>query len=355
MSVTMQQIAKIAGVSRGTVDRVLNERPGVNPDTYKKVKEIAERLNYRPNLAARALKFSHRSCKIGVLMMDHNEFTDQIRSGMEKTMENYSEIDVELSFAYCPSNSAAVIKAIDDLIASGISCLAIRSFDDMQICDKINEVSKNGTPVLTFNTDIQNINRLCYIGENSIATGRVAAELMAIALREHGNVLVATSSSIAACKTRSRNFVNLLTYRYPDINIVDQIELDAGEDAIAQFMSYLNCKNIDGIYITETKHINRIMQFLCDHPLNSRFSVITHDILPSVVEQIFDDNFVKFLIGQEPEKQGALCIKILVDYIYYGIIPPKEIYTNIDIRVKDTAATSSSGVFTQSSTFSSIY
>ena len=52
---TMKEIAQLAGVSRGTVDRVLNHRGAVNDDTRKKVLEIAELLKYQPNKAGIAL------------------------------------------------------------------------------------------------------------------------------------------------------------------------------------------------------------------------------------------------------------------------------------------------------------
>ncbi|MFO7576442.1 MAG: LacI family DNA-binding transcriptional regulator, partial [Pelovirga sp.] len=53
--VTIKEIAGIAGVSRGTVDRVLNNRGKVNFEVEQRVKEIAKRMNYRPNRAAKAL------------------------------------------------------------------------------------------------------------------------------------------------------------------------------------------------------------------------------------------------------------------------------------------------------------
>lgn len=46
---TIKEIADLAGVSRGTVDRVLNNRGAVNPKTAEKITEIAQALNYRPN------------------------------------------------------------------------------------------------------------------------------------------------------------------------------------------------------------------------------------------------------------------------------------------------------------------
>ena len=48
---TIKQIAEMAGVSRGTVDRVLNNRGSVNANTAARVREIAEKLNYKPNKA----------------------------------------------------------------------------------------------------------------------------------------------------------------------------------------------------------------------------------------------------------------------------------------------------------------
>ena len=48
---TMKEIADLSGVSRGTVDRVLNGRGSVRPETAKRVMEIAEQLNYQPNKA----------------------------------------------------------------------------------------------------------------------------------------------------------------------------------------------------------------------------------------------------------------------------------------------------------------
>ena len=61
---TMQEIAKLAGVSRGTVDRVLNNRDGVNEETKKKVLEIAELMDYQPNKAGVALAAQKKNIKI---------------------------------------------------------------------------------------------------------------------------------------------------------------------------------------------------------------------------------------------------------------------------------------------------
>ena len=60
---TIKQIAEMAGVSRGTVDRVLNNRGSVNANTAARVREIAEKLNYKPNKAGLMLAAQKKNLK----------------------------------------------------------------------------------------------------------------------------------------------------------------------------------------------------------------------------------------------------------------------------------------------------
>ncbi len=79
MAVTIKQIAELAGVSRGTVDRALNHRAGVKKEVAERILQIAKELNYRPNAVAKALANTNKPCLIGVLMnSDGNEFFDEV-------------------------------------------------------------------------------------------------------------------------------------------------------------------------------------------------------------------------------------------------------------------------------------
>ena len=69
MSVTIKQISELCGVSRGTVDRVLNNRGKVKPETEQKVREVADRLGYTPNMAGKALAARKRDLVIGVALV----------------------------------------------------------------------------------------------------------------------------------------------------------------------------------------------------------------------------------------------------------------------------------------------
>ena len=61
---TIKEIAELAGVSRGTVDRVLNKRGAVNPKTEAKILEIAKALDYKPNRAGIVLAAQKKKCAL---------------------------------------------------------------------------------------------------------------------------------------------------------------------------------------------------------------------------------------------------------------------------------------------------
>lgn len=79
--ISTTQLAKICGVSQGTVDRALNNRPGINPDTKAKILAAAKAYGYRPNIHARSMA-GGKSMLIGVVVFDLNNpyFSDFLTS-----------------------------------------------------------------------------------------------------------------------------------------------------------------------------------------------------------------------------------------------------------------------------------
>ena len=88
MAVTIQQIADLAGVSRGTVDRALNNRGRIRPEVAEKIKEIAKELGYQPNMAAKALSTANHALQIGVIIQyAETPFMKAVLEGTESAKE----------------------------------------------------------------------------------------------------------------------------------------------------------------------------------------------------------------------------------------------------------------------------
>ena len=67
---TMKDIAQLAGVSRGTVDRVLNNRGAVSPETAERIRSIMRAVNYTPNLAGKTLAIKKKQLRFGFILFD---------------------------------------------------------------------------------------------------------------------------------------------------------------------------------------------------------------------------------------------------------------------------------------------
>jgi len=79
----IHQIAELANVSIGTVDRALHGRNGIKESTRERILQIAQQIGYTPNLAARALSVSRTGARIGVCIpREIHFFYDQLWAGV---------------------------------------------------------------------------------------------------------------------------------------------------------------------------------------------------------------------------------------------------------------------------------
>ena len=155
MAVTLVEIASLAGVSRGTVDRALNNRGRVDPEVAERVRRIAAELGYRPNREGRLLALAKNPIKIGIIvqsvetMFMHMVFEEVMRTQAQLTTPG-AEIYVRPIQGVDADRQLA---AIDELIALGINGLALSPAADERVRARVRELSPK-IPVVTFNTDL---------------------------------------------------------------------------------------------------------------------------------------------------------------------------------------------------------
>jgi len=79
--ITIRDVARQAGVSRQTVSRAINDSPGIDPETRRRVLAVARELGYRPSALARGLK-TNRTATIGLVVPDvANPFFAEVARG----------------------------------------------------------------------------------------------------------------------------------------------------------------------------------------------------------------------------------------------------------------------------------
>ena len=182
MTVTVKTLAKAAGVSRGTVDRVLHDRGSVKKELALKIKTLAKELGYVPNRAGRALSGVRERYKIGVLLPSvGNAFFDGVIEGIDKACTEYAELGVDVILKKIQGYEEHThLEAIDELKKMGCSALCIATVDTPKVAEKLNECQALGIKVILVNSDVSNVNRVCYVGADYTKAGKTCAGLLSL-------------------------------------------------------------------------------------------------------------------------------------------------------------------------------
>ena len=340
MKITVNRIAELAGVSRGTVDRVLHNRPGVREEVRQKVHEIVEVLNYTPNLAGKALVSQNKNIFFGIILTpDFHPFIDEVRRGVQAQAEEIKEFGVAVDVQVIKSlDGQEQLAILDDLEKRGVSGIALLPILEDYIADRLNEMSERGIPIVTFNSDLKDTKRLCFVGQDNVKAGETAFALFSQILPKNSKIALLTCSYELACHVhRVQGFKKGLLESGSGIELVGIAEIqDEDEKAFEQTIKF--CKefpDLGGIYLTGggAKGLGNALK-ICKKA--KKVKIISHDLVPPVVE-LLNEGIITFTIGQDPYMQGALPIKILFNYIFKKQYPEQEkFYTNIDIRIKES-------------------
>lgn len=335
---TMKEIAELSGVSRGTVDRVLNHRGIVNPETERKVLEIAKLLDYQPNKAGIALAAQKKKLKIGVLLFGaDNPFFDQVMDGLHKKLEELSIYGCTLTIRRIPFDLDTQLSVMDELFAEQIHGLILSPYNAKEIQEKINEFWEQGIPCVTVNTDIPDSKRIAYVGSDYYKCGQTAAGLLSLFTNRSARIGIVTGSHNVLChEERVRGFTSHLRGHCPNMEVIEIVENDDDDYKSYEAVSALLTRHPDlsALYFTAAGVYGgcRAIQAAT---LYSPLSVITFDTVPSTREML-EKGVISATICQQPEEQGARSLAILVDYLLTGEMPKELLhYMDLSIKIKE--------------------
>ncbi|TVR70803.1 MAG: LacI family DNA-binding transcriptional regulator [Spirochaetaceae bacterium] len=339
---TIQEIARIAEVSRGTVDRVLHERGDVNPQVAERVRQVASDLAYAPNRAAKALKYSSKPKLVScILPISNREYFDQVAIGFARAARELSDmgISVETERLDC-DDEGTLIEAIrrrcsmEEGLAGGgdatVAGLILTAPDTEPVRDAIDCVIAAGVPVITLNSDITECGRLCFVGQDLKRSGLVAAELLSKMLRGAGRVVAVTGNLVYQAHTdRVVGFQRgvELWGRLLDVDVRESFGTYEGtisclEAAFRQAEE--EHAEIVGIYMA-TGINEACIDFLVERNLVGTVRVVTNDNTRSI-RRALEAGIVDYTICQDPEHQGYTPLKLMYEYLFHNTAPLLEWY-----------------------------
>ena len=341
--ITIQEIADLAGVSRGTVDRVLNNRGNVKAETASKIREIAGKLDYKPNKLGQALSIKKRNLCFGYILYstpEDNPFFTQVVEGIECKAKELEEYGVTVLIRYAElDNKDKQIELIDELVATGINGLAITPLDDDDVTKKLVELANLGIPCVTVNSDLKDSKRIAYVGSEYMKSGQTAGALMRIATEGDARIGVVIGSSKILCHTeRVRGFKENLEKYAPSAKIVETVKNHDDDIESFEVVSMLlqNHPEINALYLASGGvygACRAVKSFKSG--ANNDIKIIAHDCI-ATTEELIEEGIITATVCQQPKIQGSLPLDLLFEYVGMDITPQDEInYTQIEIKIRE--------------------
>lgn len=337
MRPTIKLIAELSGVSRGTVDRVLNNRPKVHPDKKERVLQVIRDLNYKPNLAARALVMNRKSLMLGIVLPNwRGHFEQEVMRGIEAVREEMKVYGVEIAIERCGSDQPdEFVDCIDRLLIKGIKGLAICALDSIAVREKVQEVAAAAIPVVTFNSDLPESGRICFVGQDLHRGGRIAASLINKLVKPGEQILIAAGNlEFSGHHQRVQGFMQRWDELGNDVQMCDTIQTfnDYGItfDKVA---AALENKNRSGIYMAN-ENVSACVDAVKRHGRRA-VRIVAHD-LSAVHIRLLKDLKVDFIISQNMYLQGFRPVEILAQILSNHSEKIEEYeYTRIEIVTEE--------------------
>jgi LacI family transcriptional regulator len=325
--VTIKKIAELCGFSRGTVDRVLNDRGNVKPETEQVIRKMAEQLGYQPNPAGKALAARKHKPVVGVLLASvGNPFFEDVIAGIKSAEDSYKIYGMQVLWQSMKGYDVERQCAILDEMKNQINALIFTPINDVRVVKKIDEFIAAGIFVVTLNNDIEGSRRNCYIGSDYENGGETACALLRLLIGEQAKIgVMMGSSKVLGHNQRMAGFEKIMK-TLPGYTIVAKEENE--DDDICSYEKTQQMLHehveINAIYIVAAGVYGACRAVLNMH-LQSKVHVVAFDSVPSTVEMM-ERGVVKAIIYQHPYRQGKKAMQVVFEYLVNGIAPKNSQY-----------------------------
>lgn len=318
MKVTIKSIAQEAGVSIGTVDRVLHDRGGVNKETRERILRIAEQQDYRPNSISKALALFRNRRTIAVLVNspEYNYFASEVYRGISSAAEEFSDFGIDVAYYFMHSTrESEQLDLLSKIKESNISGLILKPVNYPSIQLQIDEITQLGIPVVTCTSDINNSKRAAFVGHDHRKEGRMLARLLGMTLKPDAHVAIIVGAiNVLGHKRKIEGFSECLAKHRPDVKLLGVFESNNDLAAVRTMLNAFAAEySIDALCLQamDQKGIESIVDLF---PRDKRPVVCTFGSRAEISELITSGD-IDFAVQEEPFEQGYRAAKILFDIL----------------------------------------
>lgn len=316
--VRIKDIAEMAGVSVGTVDRVLHGRSNVSKLSLEKVQKVLEEINYVPNHYASALA-SNKVYNFAAILPLHetDSYWARVEKGLYEGVQRYSDFKLSFKvFSYDQFNDESFESQCRNLLAYNPCAVIIGPIFNHRIMSKFTaKLEDRGIPYSLLDSYWPDLNPVTFYGQDARRSGEFSAKIILMAAQKAkrlvlfkmlGEGRVASRQQLE----RERGFRDYLAKHSPNTEVVDLNLYAYDKEGMKETMKTFFTENKDIRYgLSFNSSINVIGNFLKEEmPKHPHVTLLGYDAIDKNI-QCMKDGYVDFLVGQHPQHQGLNCFR----------------------------------------------
>jgi LacI family transcriptional regulator len=334
---TLKGIARQAGVSLATVDRVLHNRPGVRPETVRRVKEAVERNAFQPHVAAAELARRRARRFAFVMPSGPNLFMQQIHSYLGEMSAWLSARRLAVEMVATDVFDPAILATTLESLAGDFDGVAVVALDHPSVRAAINDLVDGGTKVVTLVSDVPSSRRHHYIGIDNIAAGRTAGALVGrlVGPRQGKVAIVAGAQGLRDHAERIFGFNQVMASEFSQLNVLPPLEGRDEDDRSEHLMARLLGKHTDivGLYNVGAGTPG-VAKALIDSGRANQLVFVGHDVTV-MTRKLLLQGAMDAVISQNPGHEARAAVRVLLALARGEPILREQEKIRIDIVMRD--------------------
>ena len=342
--IRIKDIAERAGVSVGTVDRVIHGRMNVSKSSLEKVQKVLDEINYVPNHYASALA-SNKTYNFAAILPMHevDSYWARVEKGLVEGLRRYSDFKIMFKiFRYDPFNTASFETQAQQLVDANPFAVIIGPVFNYNIMAKfVDKLTDKNIPYALIDSNWPEFQPVTFYGQDSHRSGEFAARIILMAAA--GAKKIALFKIMGEGRVASRQqldreigFRKYMEENSPKTKIVDLNLFAYDKEGMDERLQDFFDKNPDIMYgLSFNSSIHVIGNFLRSKmPQHKHVSLLGYDAINANVDCL-KNNYVDFLIAQHPQRQGLNCMRSMVNACVLRMKQKIEHYMAIELLTKE--------------------
>ena len=317
-NIRIKDIALRAGVSVGTVDRVLHGRPNVSQAAREKIEKALEEMDYQPNVYASALAYNKDYNFICIIPKHESEaYWDEIEEGVSAAIEHRRDFHLDMHTLYYERfNGESFQAATDECLAAkpdGVIVVPAKLELTKAFTDKLTDMS---IPFILLDSYLPDLKPLAFFGQDSFQSGYFAARMLMMIAHDEEEIMMMKQLKDGHIGSKQQNnretgFRHYMHDHFPQIKITEvNLPLEDSREEYAYILE---------TFFTKHPHVHHCITFNSKAHLVGEFllrtnrrnvQIMGYDMVPNNAECVRQGS-ISFLIAQHAYMQGYACVETL--------------------------------------------